>query len=164
MLESTHALALKSAGGIDRAAAPIAEKDEVMRFILLLFLLPSICFGGDWTKEDTYRQTALAALLVTDWAQTRWIVKNPQTTMQPSSATGRPGPMQITSRVEGNPILGEHPSIGKVNNYFAASLVGHAAIAYLLPPELRNVWQYGWLLLEADAVVHNRSAGVKFNF
>jgi hypothetical protein len=103
-------------------------------------------WGKDWTREDTYRQVAVSALLVVDWAQTRWIVKHPY------------------QFYEINHFLGEHPSVGKINNYFAASILGHAAISYILPSDWRKGWQYVWIGVELEYVRRNYHIGVKVDF
>lgn len=117
-----------------------------MRTIVLAFLFPSLCFAEDWSHEDTYRQSALTFLLVADWAQTRTTAKTP------------------SKFAETNKLLGEHPSVGQVNNYFLSGIVGHAAISYLLPSDWRKGWQYVWIGIEAQKVYHNRSIGVQFSF
>jgi len=127
-----------------------------LRFLFrgVFFLLPSLCFADDWSKEDSYRQTALTVLLVADWGQTRWAIKqNEKNCVRPC---------QVYE--EGNPILGKHPSIGKTNNLIGASIIGHAAIAYILPRQWREGWQYVWIGVEANAVNRNQSIGIKFNF
>lgn len=137
-----------------------------MRFLALLFLLPSVCFAGDWSKEDTYRQTALTVLLVADFGQTRWIAKHAFSD-RPGSYTGftePPSTISVESHYETSPLLGRHPSIGKVNNYFMAAIIGHAAISNVLPRGWRNGWQYFWIGAEANQVNHNRRIGIKMDF
>jgi hypothetical protein len=105
----------------------------------------------------------LTALLVTDWAQTRWLVKHPQSD-QVCTSTGTTTTCSTQQRFESNPLLGAHPSIGKANNLIAASIIGHAAIAYMLPPAWREGWQYVFIGIEAGAVYHNHSVGLKMDF
>jgi len=112
-----------------------------MRYLGLLLLVPSLCFAGDWSREDSYRQVALTTLLIVDWAQTR----DPRFP-------------------EGNSILGPHPSNGRINNYFALAIFGHAVISTALPPSPRALWQYLWIGIEANSVYHNHSIGVKMTF
>lgn len=121
-----------------------------MRSLLLgMLLIASVAHAGDdWTREDTYRQAALTTLLIADWAQTRTFIKNPD------KYPGR----------ESNPILGPHPSVGRATSYTALCILGHGAISALLPTNLRAGWQYVWIAIEVDAVLHNRSAGIKLKF
>ena len=54
-------------------------------------------------------------VLILDWLQTRAIAKNP------------------SLFYEMNPILGKHPTIGRVNVYFAACILGYLGMALTLP-------------------------------
>lgn len=104
---------------------------------------PSQIFKSDlgrpgWTDDDTARQALTLALLGADWAQTRSIAK------------GIPGIHET------NPLLGEHPSTGRVNNYFAASMLGHTLLMNALPPEIRKWAQYGTIGLEAGVAGRNK--------
>jgi len=119
-----------------------------MRILALLFLLPSLCFADDWSKEDTYRQAALTALLVADWAQTRYIAKNPDKFHE----------------IDASRFIGEHPSTGKVNVYFATYIVSNATVSYLLPQNWRQAWQYLYIGYETKTVLKNRSIGIKMDF
>jgi hypothetical protein len=49
-----------------------------------------------------------------------------------------------------NPIIGSHPSVAKVDTYFAGCLVAHTLIAVALPPKYRKIWQYTWIGLRPD--------------
>src|SRR6266853_3835043 len=84
---------------------------------------PSLIRG--WSNDDVQRQLGYSLLHGIDWAQTRTIAKNPN---------------QLH---ETNPILGEHPSVGKVNNYFLSTLLGHWFLANALPPDARKLFQQG---------------------
>jgi hypothetical protein len=99
---------------------------------------PSILRPADWTDDDVRRQLQYLTLHGTDWAQTRTIAKNPQDFR------------------ETNKLLGEHPSVGKVNNYFATTAVGHALLMNALPPEWRKWAQYGTIGLEAGVAGRNK--------
>jgi len=133
-----------------------------MRYALLLlaFALPCHAEGlnlDKWTREDSYRQAAVTVLLVVDWAQTRYLVRHP---IDPKQADGT-----YNWRSEGyNRVLGEHPSIGRVNNYFLAATLGHAAISALLPPDWRKAWQYVVIGVEANTVERNHHIGIKMEF
>jgi hypothetical protein len=85
-----------------------------------------------------------------------WLATKPTT--DPTNS-----PTQNVERRTGNNPLGEHPSIGKANNLIAASIIGHAAIAYILPPAWRQGWQYVRIGVKAGAVYHNRSVGLKMD-
>ena len=112
---------------------------------MMMFVAGCARAGDPWTQADWNRQFAYTVLDLADWAQTRYIATRPQFH-------------------ETNRFLGEHPSLGKVNNYFAATLAAHWLITDLLPSRYRPVWQYGTITFEAYFVLHNRSLGVGFKF
>lgn len=120
-----------------------------MRYIILLLLLPSLCFAGDWDREDTFRQTAFSVLLIADWGQTLNAAKDQKKFRETGLATR---------------IIGEHPSVAEVNSYFVSSLIAHAAISYLLPSPWRKVWQYVWIGAETNQVYRNYQVGARINF
>jgi len=93
------------------------------------------------TLEITW-QTLWAA----DYLQTRQIAKAPD------------------SYYEKNKFLGEHPSVGKVNVYFAASAAAHYMVSQALPPRWRETWQMVTIVYEVDAVVQNYKIGLGFSF
>lgn len=101
---------------------------------------PPAIFKSDLDNPGILSQRELGYLALhgIDWAQTRSISKNPQFLH------------------ETNPILGEHPSVGKVNNYFLATGLAHALIANQLPPELAKIFQYGTIGLEAGVTGRNK--------
>lgn len=125
------------------------------KYLLILFLLSPSISSADWTKIDTAFQVGYSILHVIDWGTTRDISKNPDRFH------------------ENNPILGKHPSVGKVDTYFIATLIGHTTVSYLLPDKLnvfglnirpRRTWQVGWIGIEGWHIRRNIKAGVKINF
>ena len=102
--------------------------------------------AGDWSHEDVAREVGYMILHGRDWAQTRTIAKNPQ------------------EHSELNPILGEHPSTGKVNNYFLATGLGHIALAHVLGSDWRKYFQYGTIGLEAVVTQRNKQRGIGMTF
>ena len=61
---------------------------------------------------------------------------------------------------ETNPIIGRHPSEGRINTYFA---LGYAVIPFL-HHKLGNKYTFVVIGLEANAVRHNARIGLNFNF
>ena len=103
-------------------------------------------FAQDWSNADTARQLAYYLFHGADWGQTRYIARHPQFK-------------------ETNPILGERPSIGKVNNYFLATGLAHALLMATLPPEARKWAQYGTIGIEAGQVRRNKiNYGIGMDF
>jgi hypothetical protein len=72
---------------------------------------------------DLYRELAFQALLIADWKQTRQIARAPD------------------RYFERNPILGNHPSVGRVDTYMFAAGVLHWVIAANLSPKWRQQFQ-----------------------
>ncbi|MDO8536816.1 MAG: hypothetical protein Q7R94_01055 [bacterium] len=97
---------------------------------------------SNWTKTDTLLELGYASLHITDWGQTLTISRDPRF-------------------AEGNPILGPKPPRGKVNVYFAGTLVGHVLVSRLLPRKPRRVFQILTIGIEGFVVAHNFKHGVK---
>lgn len=134
-----------------RKASAVAAR--VYRFVGWLFLslflgCSSSARAGDWSTGDTYRQAVVTGLLLADWGQTRDIAQHPNRFQE----------------FESRPVLGDTPSVGKVNNYFAVAIIGHAAVSYLLPTDWRAGWQYVVIGVELNTVAHNRSIGLRVSF
>lgn len=120
---------------------------KALSISLIIFLFTSLALASDhWTKTDSLYQISYSLLHVMDWGQTLEISRNPD------------------RWEETNPILGEHPSTGSVNTYFATTLLAHAAISYLLPGEYRRIWQVLWIGIEGGTVVRNYSIGIRCQF
>ena len=113
--------------------------------ICIIFLNFSVV-NAEWTATDTAFQLAYTTLHVVDWGQTLDIAKNPD------------------KWHETNPILGKHPSIGRVNTYFITTLIGHTFISYILPKNYRRIWQCVWIGIEGGYVAHNYHMGIRVNF
>lgn len=101
---------------------------------------------SEWTKQDSAWQLAYTALHVADWAQTRNIARNPD------------------EFHETNPILGRHPSVSEVDDYFLVTGVAHALVSAALPPKYRRKWQAAGIVVEAGAVAHNYSIGISMSW
>jgi len=99
-----------------------------------------------WSKADLGREIAFGTLLAVDWSQTREIAAHPE----------------LYS--EHNPILGEHPSSGRVDIYMIAAGALHFAIANWLPGDWRAAWQWGGIVIELGAVRNNYLIGIRAPF
>lgn len=111
---------------------------------LLALSLPA--HANDWTGTDTALEVAWQLAHAVDWGQTRYIAKHPQDFR------------------ELNPFLGEHPSVGRVNTYFALTGLAHYAISRYIPAPKRRVWQSVTIGFAVGTVAHNHSIGVKIDF
>ena len=121
-----------------------------MKIILLtamfVLLLVNIAQPFEWSKEDTIREITWQVLHVMDWGQTLDIARQPH------------------KYQELNPVLGKHPSVGKVNTYMALSAVAHLGISLALPKEYRKWFQYVTIGMTGSLVIHNHSIGLRIKF
>jgi hypothetical protein len=117
----------------------------------LIALLLLVCNAAqaelleDWSETDKRLFIASQAALMIDWKQTREIASNP-------SQYG-----------ERNKILGEHPSMARVNTYFASALVANYLIADYLT-NYRTEYLSGIVLFEVSVIGHNKNLGLKIGF
>lgn len=101
-------------------------------------------FGQPWdTGDKVFGGVALAATLL-DWRQTLYVARHPETL----------GDM--------NPALGRHPSIGRVNNYFVATIAFEGFAAHLMPPKYRKLFLAGSAVLEINLLVRGATLGIPF--
>ena len=89
---------------------------------------------------------ATNALTIVDWAQTRYIAKHP----------GR--------YYETNPLLGRHPSVSRVDNYFAACWVADQIIVWVLPLIWSRLYLTSRFMVGYNAVTNNAEIGIKVDF
>jgi hypothetical protein len=127
--------------------------------VLLLGLPREAPAAGKWTSTDTALQLGVISLQVADWGQTRAIANG-----HTSEYMDGNGFTRTRTYYETNVLLGPNPSAGRVNAYFAASIVGHTAVAYLLPQPYRRIWQSLFIVVEAHFVIRNDSIGLKVDF
>lgn len=96
----------------------------------------------DWTATDWSMLAVYFTMHGMDWAQTLHIARDPK------------------NHIEANGLLGPHPSEGRVNSYFAATLAGYVGVSYLLPNPYRSVWQGTWIHIMYNNVQNNRTHGI----
>lgn len=125
-----------------------------MKYLLaLILLIPAYCKADGfwkhdpWTKEDTMREAAYLVLHVVDWGQTRNIVHRSNEDF-----------------FEKNPIIGNRPSIKRVDSYFAFTAIAHVAVSYVLPRVWREGFQYTTVGVQAGVVIQNNSIGLRVDF
>lgn len=138
--------------------------------LLLLFLsaVPAHAeyrFAENWGWQDTTLEAIFITLAVVDWGQTRWMAE-------------RDYKWDGQKYHEGNPFLGDCPSVGKVDVLVPVGIALHALIAMALPDRFhikvnddyeydiypRRVWQYLWIGAEGITTITNASIGVKVAF
>jgi hypothetical protein len=126
--------------------------------VALILMIATVCFGednppipplsregnsDDWTKTDTAREVVWMILHAVDWGQTLEIARHPDDFR------------------EMNPILGTHPTVGRVNLYMGAWALAHPAISYLLPGDWRKTWQYLTIGVSFTSTANNFNLGLR---
>lgn len=115
--------------------------------VVLLAAMASQAYAGDeWRGADTAREAVFLTLYMLDWGQTRTIARHPE------------------RRSEANAFLGEHPSAGRVDRYFAVTALAHVGVAYVLPSSWRAGFQYITIGIELSTVNRNRHLGIAVDF
>jgi len=109
-----------------------------------------ICYANngqayEWSIQDRALLAGAAIVHVIDWGQTRTIAKNPDVW------------------VEHNPLLGTHPSVNRVNNYFLATALVVPLLAHYIS-EWRSQILGAWLLVEVSAVASNYHIGIRMTW
>lgn len=117
----------------------------MLKFAIILLITTSSAYADEWTSTDTKREVAYQSLAVVDWLQTRNIARNPDYWEQ-------------------NVLLGNHPSVARVNQYFALTGIAHYFISEALPEKYRAPFQYISIGVEIGAVAHNFSIGITVKF
>jgi len=112
--------------------------------VLIIFLIATPCYA--WDRNDTLREVAWQGLHLVDWGQTLNIAKEP------------------TLYHEINPLMGKHPSVGKVNTYMCLSALTHLGVSALLPKEYRIYWQWISIGVTSGLIIHNYNIGLKVRF
>ena len=97
---------------------------------------------------------AVEASFAVDWMQTRYIVQHPWI-----EHNG-----QVRYLMEGNPLLGQHPTAQKVNLYFPAMMAGHYAIDQRLSETGQRWFEGGTLAAELLCILRNRRIGANLSF
>lgn len=105
----------------------------------LLFVTVPACA---WSEADETRQQLFTGLMRADQYQTETIARNPETYW------------------ERNAILGKHPTVETVRDYFTITNALHADIAKRLPSEVRAVWQLSGIALQSFVVSQNARLGL----
>lgn len=90
-----------------------------------------------------------------DWLQTRWIATHPITVTRTADVT------TITTLGEYNPLIGPHPTVGRVNALFAVTTLAQVLIAQALPHAWRAPWIAAGVALELSMVAHNAAIGIR---
>lgn len=112
---------------------------------VLLCLFVGLSHADEWDSTDKKLFATSELLLLADWSQTRQVAKNPQ------------------HYSETNILLGEHPSVGKVDVYFTSVLIGNYFLTDYLESN-RKSYLYGIIGVQLIVVGHNKQLGLKIGF
>ena len=127
--------------------------------VLALFTVPAAEASETLSRQDIALEAVYQLTAAADWGQTRWMTQHWHW-----AEPGPRGSLHPKERHEINPLLGDHPSIGRVNAYFLACGITHALITAALPARWRPYWQGAGIVLEVSFVAHNAALGVHFDF
>lgn len=116
-----------------------------MKWILVCLLLCG-CATDPWTRNQKIMYGASLGLKAIDYGQTLDIASKPE------------------EYDEINPMIGEHPSRGRVTSYFIGSTIVHTLISHVLPTKYRTTWLLSSIVVSAYLVNHNYSIGLRVNF
>ena len=104
----------------------------ILAAVFVLLAAPRARALDSWTWQDSAWEAGFAAAVVLDVGTTNQGLKM--------------GCREL------NPIVGPHPSEGRVLAFGLSAIVGHAAVSLLLPEPYRRIWQGVTLGLEIGAV------------
>lgn len=109
------------------------------------------CFLGcattdKWTKAEKTKEVAWLILHAVDYSQTRY-------------AMDRPDEFK-----EANPLLGDHPSEGRLNLFALITGIGHVWLTDYVGKEYRSLFQNITLGFKTGTVVNNFYVGAKIEF
>ena len=150
-------------------------KRAILVAMLTGSLSPSVASGSEWT--DCTSSSALSAVAgagaglvlsaAVDERDPGWRWHDTALELVFAGVTTVDMLQTVSFRQNGthevNPILGQYPSRLRVVGGIGLAVLGHAAIAYVLPRPWRTIWQTMWLGVEVDAVGHNVSAGIRIS-
>ena len=112
--------------------------------LIILCLIPAVATAADpWSRRDVALQATYFLFHALDWGQTRQIARAPDRYWEAC-----------------NPLLGSHPSQGRVDAYFTLSTLAHAGITHLLPSRYRPYWQGITIGVSGYCVGRNLSIGL----
>jgi len=112
---------------------------------MLTTLLTCLACSTPLSTVELNKQLVYTALHFIDYRQTLAIASNP-------------------AIKETNPILSPKPTKSATNIYFATTLLAHWGITYFLPPQYREPWQNGTIVLQLAVTANNAKLGLTLNF
>ena len=163
----------------------------ILTMVVILFLSFNLSYAADeWDKDE--KMLLGISLLSTsiDCAQTREIVKeqkkfescmksshiqatcynNNSLSCQFTNAELEEGCLQQTNNTrnkqlgEINPIIGEEPTMSRVDNYMISYLIVHTVLSNYLDHKWRKIFLTTVSIVELNIIDHNYRAGIRIKF
>ena len=119
--------------------------NRLMVLLVALIVTPAANATAQWRAEHTVLAVTSTGMIATDWLL--------------SVDAVRRGTFD-----EMNPLLGSHPSVGRLNAYNICALGANLAIGRLLPSGLRTPWFTAVASFETAIVLHQFNIGLHLNF
>lgn len=116
------------------------------KILLLLAVLCGTAHAQRWSDDQRTLASMYAAAWAIDWGQTRRIAQEPQ------------------RWVERNPVLGTHPSVGRVNTYFCVAPLAGYLVLDRMGSENRTTVLKLLTMVEIATVAGNHSIGIRMSF
>jgi hypothetical protein len=128
------------------AKTMLAVIKKALATVLVLFSTATLADNRAWTGEEKAWLGTAVVFTVTDWATTRNLSRR-----------------YNEGYYENNPILGKHPSTGRVDLYFvSAGLLGYAIADNL--NQNRKLFLQGWTAVGIFYTNRNLGIGLKMKF
>jgi len=123
----------------------------IKEFICLIVIAAGMLWihnaeADDWRDEDTAREIAYQALVVIDYAQTRYISKH------------------CDRYRELNQLLGRCPNSGDITKYFLLLGLSHYGASRWLSQEYRATWQNVSVVWHAHVITRNAGLGIRLEW
>jgi|GEM_PF-3307426 len=100
----------------------------------------------EWSDADITRHAVWTSLYLVDFSQTLKIAREPE------------------NYHERNPLIGDHPSEGKVAAMFIGGYIAQTALVHVLPAAYRPWAQYVFIGVSGACVINNFSVGLGIGF
>jgi hypothetical protein len=132
----------------------------ILGAIVYVALLTPARAAERWDDTDKVLGATALAFTAADWAQTRYLAQNP--CINAGGGTDCADPYREVGLARH--FIGERPTTGQVDRYFAGAIVVSALAAHYLPSAYRKWFLGGITLLELSVVANNRSIGLRMEF
>jgi len=125
----------------------------VKLLLVALLFFPASLFaqGQEWTRLDKSLLITYQVARFIDWRQTLSIAEERR-------------PDGSFRWREINPLLGDHPSAGRVNSHYVITALAVPLIAHYLPPSYRRAFLTGAVVVEVGYVAHNFNLGISMRW